>query len=416
MTRTVLRLPGNQPGDSIELLQGGGEYFAALIDAIDQAHTQVHLETYIFDFTGDGACVAAALVRAAQRGVVIRVLVDGVGTDTPPLVWQQAFEAAGVQWCVYAPLGTLGLLIPSRWRRLHRKLCVVDAQVAFCGGINILDDRYDPHHGPLAQPRLDFAVRATGTLVPQVQATLGPLWARIQTVRRAVDKVRQRQFPQALHALRALPTAGLAWPAKAACLVASGDRMALVLRDNLLHRSRIEKAYRQAIAHARSDILIANAYFLPGRKLRHALIHAARRGVKVQLLLQGRYEYFMQFHAARPVYGALLAAGVEIYEYRASFLHAKVAVIDATSPRAWATVGSSNLDPLSLLLAREANVVVQGRAFAIDLRERLLHAIRQGSRPVDAAAYAQRPLRQRVLERIALGLMRLALFVTGNRY
>jgi cardiolipin synthase len=126
-----------------------------------------------------------------------------------------------------------------------------------------------------------------------------------------------------------------------------GTAAGLVLRDNLRNRNRIERAYRKAIGEARQDVLIANAYFLPGAKIRRALMDAARRGVRVRLLLQGRYEYFMQYHAARPVYGALIAAGVEIYEYHSGFLHAKVAVVDGH----WATVGSSNLDPLSLQLA-----------------------------------------------------------------
>ena len=129
------------------------------------------------------------------------------------------------------------------------------------------------------------------------------------------------------------------------------------------------------------------------------------------LLLQGRYEYFMQYYAARPVFGALLRAGVQIHEYAPSFLHAKVAVIDGH----WATVGSSNLDPLSLLLAREANVAITDEAFTTQLRERLLEAIRQG-RSMQAAEYQSRSLWQRALERIAHGLMRLALAVQGKTY
>ena len=195
-----------------------------------------------------------------------------------------------------------------------------------------------------------------------------------------------------------------------------GMRAALLLRDNVLHRTSIERAYLRAIAQARREVIIANAYFMPGGKLRRALILAARRGVRVQLLLQGRYEYFMQYHAARPVYGALLAAGVEIYEYESSFLHAKVAVVDAQGRRAWATVGSSNLDPLSLLLAREANVVVRDAAFAQQLHARLVRARDAGGRPLDPHEYAARPWRERVLDRVAFGLMRAALWVTGNRY
>jgi len=194
--------------------------------------------------------------------------------------------------------------------------------------------------------------------------------------------------------------------------VVSRAHAGLVLRDNVRNRNRIERSYRQAIGEARHEIIIANAYFLPGAKLRKALIHAARRGVRVRLLLQGRYEYFMQYHAARPVYGALLAAGVEITEYATSFLHAKVAVVDGR----WATVGSSNLDLLSLLLAREANVLVEDTAFAAALHDKLERAMKQDGHRVDPADYANRPWQQRIRDRVAFALMRAALFLSGNRY
>ena len=407
-------VPSLRDGHQIQLLQGGREYFAALIEAMDQARSEVRLETYIFDFTASGAEVAEALIRAARRGVTTWLVVDGVGTGALAEPWQRRFDEAGVQWRVYSPLGALGLLIPSRWRRLHRKLCAIDGRVAFCGGINILDDFHDPQYGVLQAPRFDFAVRAAGALVQEVQETTAQLWWRMQAVR----NVRQHNFPEAFSSFRA---GGLHLPWTGADAHAGHDerlvaRAGLLLRDNLRHRGQIEKAYRKAIGSAREEIIIANAYFVPGRKLRQALIHAAQRGVRVRQLLQGKYEYFMQYHAARPVYGVLLAAGVEIHEYEASFLHAKVAVIDANADRPWATVGSSNLDPLSLLLAREANVVVADGPFAIGLRERLVHAIRHGSRRVNPDQYASRPLRQRLLDRMAFGLMRLALFVTGNRY
>lgn len=400
-------------GHYVQLLQGGHEFFPALIRAIDHARSDVHLETYIFDFTGAGTEVAQALERAGRRGVAVRLVVDGVGTGPLPPAWQQRFDTAGVQWSVYSPLGTLGLLIPSRWRRLHRKLCVVDGHIAFCGGINILDDFHDPHHGTLERPRLDFAVRASGTLVREVLETTTQLWWRLQAVR----NVRQHNFPQAYSSFRA---AGLHLPWTDAQTEAAAHvrvaRAGLLLRDNVRHRTQIERAYLRAIATARQEVLIANAYFVPGRRLRKALILAARRGVRVCLLLQGRYEYFMQYHAARPVYGRLLAAGVEIHEYTDSFLHAKVAVIDAGGERPWATVGSSNLDPLSLLLAREANVVVADSSFARVLRDRLLRAIDQGSHRVDPAAFANRPWTERALNLLAFALMRIALFLTGSRY
>ncbi|EJE51947.1 phosphatidylserine/phosphatidylglycerophosphate/cardiolipin synthase [Acidovorax sp. CF316] len=393
----------------VRLLQGAQELFPALVEAMDAALSDIQFETYIFDFTGSGASVAEALERAARRGVRTQLVVDGVGTGAFPLAWTQRFSAAGVLFRVYSPLGPLGLLLPHRWRRLHRKLCVVDGCMLFCGGINVLDDLHDPHFGALAAPRFDFAVQATGSLVAVASDTMDQLWWRMQAMR----DMRERRLPEALQALRA---ASAAQHAAQAAQEGPTMRAALLLRDNVRNRSRIERAYRRAIGAARHEVIIANAYFLPGGKLRRALLMAARRGVRVRLLLQGRYEYFMQYHAARPVYGALLAAGVEIHEYAPSFLHAKVAVVDALGERPWATVGSSNLDPLSLLLAREANVVVEDAAFAAELRARLVQAMEQAGRRMEPARYAGRPLRQRVLDQVAHALMRLALWITGRRY
>jgi len=395
-------------GHRLQLLQGSGEFFPALIEAFDTAQREIRLETYIFDFEGRSADVASALERAALRGVSVKVVVDGYGTAPLPLIWEARFLRAGVDWRVYSPLGWLGMIWLRSWRRLHRKLCVVDGEVAFCGGINILDDFHDPNHGALTSPRLDFAVRVTGPLVFEVEATMKHLWLRMQAMR----DIRKARLTGALDSLRASGVGFGKARQKAALREQPLSRAALVLRDNLRNRGRIERAYRRAIGRARSEVIIGNAYFVPGRKMRQALVSAARRGVRVRLLLQGRYEYFMQYYAARPIYSALLKAGVEIYEYSPSFLHAKVAVID----RRWATVGSSNLDPLSLLLAREANVVVDDAAFAEQLRDRLMQAILIEGRAMDPAEFSNRPWRQRVMEGIALGAMRLALAVQGKRY
>ena len=415
-----------QKSQSLLLLQGGQTYFPALIQAIDNAQSWVQLETYIFDVHGSGAEVAQALMRAARRGVSVQVLVDGIGSDALTPQWHEKIVEAGIEWCVYSPLGArlggLGLLVPNRWRRLHRKLCVVDQRVVFCGGINVLDDLYDPNHGDLPAARFDFAVAVTGPLALEAAEAVALLWWRVQSgysARQHHLSTAWEQFKTAGYGGRT-SAAGLGVSAHQLAVIegdlaASTRRVAhaaLLLRDNLRNRNSIEKAYRKAIGRARNEILIANAYFVPGGKLRRALVRAARRGVRVTLLLQGRYEYFMQYHAARPVYGALLEAGIEIYEYEASFLHAKVAVIDGY----WATVGSSNLDPLSLLLAREANVVVEDKTFAGELRASLRTAIDSHGRRLDPAAYSNRPLRQRILDHAAYALMRLGVFVAGQRY
>ena len=404
--------------ETLQLFQGGQDLFPALIKAFDAAASWIQLETYIFDFHGAGAQVADALVRAAARGVAVQILVDAIGTQPLPRQWREKFAAAGVEWCAYSPLATgWALLVPERWRRLHRKLCVVDQNVVFCGGINVLDDFHDPNHGELQAARFDFAVAVTGPLAMEATDAVALLWWRVQ----AGYSARQRHLSDAWEEFKAAGYGGrtdtnaLAIPPGPEAVLANDrprPKAALILRDNLRNRNSIERAYRKAIGKARKDIIIANAYFLPGGKLRRALIRAAKRGVRVTLLLQGKYEYYMQYHATRPVYGALLAAGVEIHEYSASFLHAKVAVVDDH----WATVGSSNLDPLSLLLAREANVVVEDRAFARDLRGRLQEAVASHGQRMDPASYSRRPLGQRLQGWTAYALMRLALLVTGQRY
>ena len=398
-------------GHRVQLLCTGQEFFPALIAAMDAARQEVRLESYIFHDDAAGESVISALERAALRGVAVYLVVDGIGTPQLPERWTERLQRSGVRWQQFLPLGSFGLLIPGRWRRLHRKLCVVDGETAFCGGINVMDDFFELNHGMQETPRLDFAVQVQGPLVADAHNALEQFWRRLQTTR----QLEQGQFQEARRSLehmlatrRQVPVASSTDPvAQAADMHA-----ALLLRDNLRNRRLIERAYRQAIAHARSEVVIANAYFLPGIKLRRALIHAVQRGVRVRLLLQGRYEFFMQYHAAKPFYGALLEAGVEIYEYQAGFLHAKVAVIDGK----WATVGSSNLDPLSLLLAREANVVVTDSAFAQTLLARLDRAIGQNSLQLDKARFAHRPLWQRLKDRLAYTVMRMTLFLSGNDY
>ena len=417
-----------RPGHAVQLLHGGGEFFPALLADMEQARREIRLETYIFHFDEAGQAVAAALERAAQRGVQVGLVVDGIGTPDIPAVWQQRFAAAGVQWHRFSPLGRWGLLIPGRWRRLHRKLCVVDGQVAYCGGINVLDDHFQFAHGHQETPRYDFAVRVTGPLVQEVRSVMLQFWRRIALA----QDIEQLQFREIGRWLRSDGPAGDALPepaalqqtgaaaaasaaAQASPQVASGWQnvaATLVLRDNLLHRRQIERAYLWAIARANREVVIANAYFIPGRKLRRALAHAVSRGVRVRLLVQGRYEYFMQYHAAKPAFAELLGDGVEIYEYHTGFFHAKVAVVDG----AWATVGSSNLDPLSLLLAREANVVVEHAGFAQSLLGSLDQAMTHASRQILLDTLKRRPWQQKAKDWLAYGLMRLSLFLTGRRY
>lgn len=393
-------------GHQVTLLKGSQAFFDALIEAIDDSALEVRLETYIFHPDAAVVRVLQALLRAARRGVQVDLVFDGVGTPILVPHWQQQFDQAGVRWAIFRPLGTWGLLFPRYWQRLHRKLCVIDGQLAFCGGINLLDDRVDLNHGALQYPRLDFAVRVSGPLVRSVHAAMVQFRHRLKFTWPVKAQDTSGDWEVLQEAAKGSKLAMLNAQAQF-----KGVQAELVLRDNVRHHVRIERAYRQALGLARKEVLLANAYFLPGRKMRNSLIHAAQRGVRVRLLLQGRYEYFMQFHAARALYGSLLAAGIEIYEYRPSFLHAKVAVIDDY----WVTVGSSNIDPLSLLLAREANVVVQDAAFALALKQELEWSVSRDALRVDPLIHSQRAWYQRLLDRLALLLMRSTLFLIGLR-
>ena len=373
-------------GNRIVLLRNGTEYFPALEHAFDAATREIHLQTYIFHEDDTGRRIAAALSRAAQRGVAVCLLIDGFGSKDLREEFLREMMAAGVQVLKYRPQVSPWTLRRERLRRLHSKVAVVDAGIAFVGGINIIDDMDTPRQVP---PRYDYAVRVEGPVIAQIYPVVTRHWTLARWA-----QVHRRWPRRAAVALRAEPRAG--------------QRAAFVVRDNLRHRTDIENAYLHAIARASKEILIANAYFFPGRNFRHALIEAAARGVRVHLLLQGRVEYMLLHYAVRALYQLFLNAGIEIHEYHRSFLHAKVAVIDSH----WATVGSSNIDPMSLLLAREANIVIDDAAFAAELHHSLVEAIESGAHKISRETWQREShaLPMRVMTWICYGLVR---FLTG---
>lgn len=377
-------------GNRLTLLCNGEQYFPALVEAIDAARELVFLETYIFADDQTGSLVADALARAAVRGASVHLLIDGFGARNFAPRFREMLAAAGVRQLVYRPDISPWTLRRERLRRMHRKLASIDASVAFVGGINIIDDYDGPGQAP---PRYDFAVRVEGPLCAEVEGEAVRLWSRIATA--------AMQSPPPFPERRPAPA------------LADGQRAALVVRDSVRHRRDIERGYLALIAAARDEIVIANAYFFPGRHFRQALMRAARRGVRVVLLVQGRVEYVLQHYASRALYGALLDAGIEIHEYRLSFLHAKVAVFDCCQ----ASVGSTNIDPFSLLLAREANIFVEDARFAAELRASLEEAMRTGVTPLPPQQWKRRPLWHRAWNWIAYGIARLLIGFAGyERY
>jgi len=397
----------------LKLLQGSGEFFPALEKVFDEALQELMLETYIFDFHAGSLKIAQALERAALRGVRVTLILDGVGTPLIPKEWQRRWQTAGVEYKIFDPVGPGALSFPTRWRRLHRKLCVVDRRVGFCGGINILDDHFDPHaQTEMPNARLDFAVQVIGPCVEAMSLEMLGMWSRMSWV----EGFRRRDFTPVLRNFSAERLKAdseelinqvfkhKAYPDYSNCHI--------VLRDNVLHRQSIASAYINAINQAKDEVMVASAFFLPQNRLLKALTQAAKRGVQVTLLLQGHYEFALAYKAARRIYCELLDAGVCIVEYKLSYLHAKVAFVDAH----WCTVGSSNLDPLSLLLAREANLVVKDAAITAELKSRLKIAIDSGGSRVDPNRFRARGSVERLGDQLAYWLMKLAIFVSGKHY
>ena len=372
------------------LLRNGAEYFPRLCADIDAAKSFIYLETYIFSADETGSLVSLALQRAARRGVVVRVMMDGFGSADFPSQWQMQLKDAGVnvQWFRrdISPF-TLRSNRKRRLRRLHRKLVVLDGEVAFIGGINIIDDA--TRNGGTAAPRFDFAVRVEGSVAGEVYTVMRRLWSAVLWSRSRGKRI--ERF--IMHTARRVQL----------------PNIRLCLRDNLRYRRDIEHAYLKAIAGAKREVVIANAYFLPGLLFRRALMQAAERGVRVVLLLQGIPEYRLLHYATHALYEELLAAGVEIYEYQVSFLHAKVAVVDGL----WSTVGSSNIDPFSFLLAREANLSVTDAGFAAELGDTLSAAIDNDARRIEAYHWTRLGLGARMLVRMSYALVRMMIGLIG---
>lgn len=375
------------PGNRLTLLNSGSDYFPALLAAIGGAQTEIYLESYIFADDEIGHEVASALCQAAERGVLVNVTVDGFGARNFAADFLPMLTSAGVRAMYYRPEIGRFHLKRHRLRRLHRKLVVIDARIAFVGGINIISDDNAP---PELRPHYDYAVRIEGPTLAQVHHAVRRMW---EIVSWANFKRRFRLAPVS----------------RPCCDIAGEQRAAFLIRDNIRHRNDILNAYLDAIDAAREEIIIANAYFMPGVRFGRALYAAAQRGVRIIVLLQGKTDHQLLRYATQALYAAALRAGIRVFEYEKSFMHAKVAVIDGT----WATVGSSNIDPFSLLLAKEANLVVRDALFGSELRNSLTQAIAEGAHELQAEDLSRQPWHSRLLRWLAYGMVRAMVGIAG---
>jgi cardiolipin synthase A/B len=336
----------------VRLLENGEQFFPRVLKVIGASQREVLLETFILFEDNVGKALHGALIAAARRGVEVDVTVDGYGSPNLSQDFVDALTSAGVRLRVFDPCPQILGIRSKMFRRLHRKLLVVDGVRAFIGGINFSVDQLTDS-APSA--KRDYAVELEG-----------PIVAEIHTFMKSV---------------LAMPTYSPPRHRNRVADAGSGTQAQLVVRDNARHRDDIEVQYRAAIHAARREVIIANAYFFPGYRLLRSLRDTARRGVRVSLLLQGESDKAYAAAAARMLYRYLTAGGVRIYEYCERPFHGKVAVVDDD----WATVGSSNLDPLSLALNLEANVVIRDARFTAQLRERLTSLINRECRLIDPA-------------------------------
>ncbi len=338
-----------RPGNRIDLLENGERFYPAVFWEIEHARDFVLIETFILFDDPVGRQLQSVLIDAARRGVRVDVTVDGWGSPDLGPDFIAALTSVGARVHVFDPAPRWLGFRSNPLRRMHRKIVVVDGRMAFVGGINYSSDHLMSFG---ARAKQDYAVRIEGPLVADIERLARSSLA---------SRPRRRWRP------RALPRRG---PVGAP--PDGGPWAALVTRDNQRHRKDIELCYRAAIRAARKEIILANAYFFPGYHLMRELRRAARRGVAVRLILQGEPDMAIVRVAEHLLQHALVKDGVEIHKYCRRPLHGKVAVIDG----AWATVGSSNLDPMSLALNLEANVVMHDVVFAAHLRDRLLDLMR----------------------------------------
>lgn len=330
-------------GNSVELLINGEDFFPSVFDCIRNAKREVLLETFILCEDKIGKELQKALIDAAQRGARVEVTVDDYGTADLSPDFVGAMINAGVKFHVFDPTPRLFGVRVNMFRRLHRKIVVVDAEDAFVGGINYSIDHLTSF-GPTAKQ--DYAVHVRGPVVQDIHDACLKLLSK--------SSPRKKKY---LEDTKLTPVINLA----------GNTRMLLAVRDNIWHTKDIERHYLRAIHGAKHRLLIANAYFFPGYRLLRALRKAARRGVAVTLILQGRPDMPWVSMCTRLLYGYLLKEGVVIYEYCQRPLHGKVALADDE----WVTIGSSNLDPLSLALNLEANLVIEDKTFNQQLYKHL---------------------------------------------
>jgi cardiolipin synthase len=336
---------------TFQLLRSGDEYFGALLAAIEAARRSVRLETYIFAPSSVGERVREALVAAAQRGAVVRVLVDALGSRALSEDFWAPLHQAGGQFKWFNPLA-LGRLA----YRDHRKLLVCDEAVGLIGGFNIAPE----YEGDgVSRGWRDVGLRLTGPPAAELAQEFDVQFARADFKHKRLQRLRP-----ARHALT------------------GADNWKLLLSGPGRRHGEIKRTLTQDLRAAQSVQIVA-AYFLPTWRLRRQLLAVARRGGRVQLILAGRTDVWLSQLASRSLYQRLLRRGIEIFEYQPQVLHAKLFLVDDA-----VYVGSANLDTRSLQINYELVLRVTDPTLAGQARA-LFEDIRSHSQPINRQMWRQ---------------------------
>lgn len=360
-------LPDSVRVEQVTLYPNGASFFEALFGAVEQAQTLICLEYYIIRDDRTGSRLAGLLTAAAARGVQVFVLYDAIGCHDTPDAFFAVLRRSGIR-CL--PFNPLSLRRDLRWfdRRDHRKLAVIDAQLAFLGGLNIGDE-----YAGLLEPErsfhdVGFSLRGAAAVAPLL-SLFAATWAQ-----------EQGEPPDLPHVA---PLADK--PGKAEVSLISGSPHHL--------RSSIRAAFRVAMASAGTELLIANPYFVPGPRIMRSLLRAARRRVRIRLLLPARSDVPLVRLVSRSTYEPLLKAGIEIFELERQLLHAKLMLIDGERT----VLGSANLDQRSFHRNYEINAIIRSRSFGRQVKTLFERDI-AGSRQITLDDHARRGLLARLLE------------------
>lgn len=356
----------------VTLLHDGEQAFPAMLAAIADAQREVLLEMYWFASDTVGRQFADALAAKAESGVHVRVIYDAVGSIKSDRRMFARLRDAGCEVEEYNPIAPWR----ARFRvgvvnnRDHRKLLVVDRQVGFTGGVNLGDEWAPVSAG--GEGWRDDTIRIEGPAAEQMREIFDYGWLRIVEPQTVV----RRQFRPPVDAGDG-----------------KGSRVRVLANHYFRERRAIRQAYLRRIEGARRAVCIANSYFVPDRRIRRALRRAVERGVEVRVIVPGKTDVLAVRHAARKLYGRLLRAGVQLYEWQGSVLHSKTAVVDGR----WCTVGTYNLDSRSLRFNLEVIVAVEDAAVAGAMETRFNEDLSQ-AHLVSYEQWRRRPLHVRMLD------------------